>query len=220
MYFNSREEAGQQLVPLLSNLQGTDVVVVALSEASVPVAVPIAKALHAQLSVLVSRPVNLPSSTTETLGAITQDGTFVVSDEYSASEAEEMEQEFHGFIEEEKLRQMHIINQLMGHAGVVSPNSLRGHKVLAVSDGLGGISSLDALNSFLKPIHISRLIAAVPVASVEAVDRLHIMFDEIHCLNVTANYLATDHYYNDQPPPAEEEVERLLRENQPAAPTV
>jgi predicted phosphoribosyltransferase len=53
----------------------------------------------------------------------------------------------------------------------------------------------------LKPIDYDRLIVATPFASVQAVDRMHIMADEIYCMNVLANYIETDHYYdtNDMP---------------------
>jgi putative phosphoribosyl transferase len=35
-----------------------------------------------------------------------------------------------------------------------------------------------------------------PVASVEAVDRMHVLADELHVLNVVENYIDTNHYYD------------------------
>ena len=35
-----------------------------------------------------------------------------------------------------------------------------------------------------------RIIVATPFANIEAVDRMHILTDEIHCLSIIENYIA------------------------------
>ena len=212
MYFESRKQAGEQLASQLKHLRSEDIKIIALNEGGVAVAEPIAATLHSGIWMLLSKPVNLPSSQTETIGAIVQDGTFVSDDSLSDVEVEEIEDEFHGFIDEEKLRQMHDINQLIGEVGIVEPAVLKGHKVLAVSDGLPGLSQLDALESFLKPITIKKLIIATPMATVAAVDKMHIMFDEIYCLNVIDNFLTVDHYYNETSAPNHEQAMATIKE--------
>ena len=47
---------------------------------------------------------------------------------------------------------------------------------------------------------------ATPVASVQAVDKLHMLADELHILDVKDNYLGTDHYYNNNTVPSHEET--------------
>lgn len=212
MYFESRATAGEQLAQLLNHLRYENTAVVALSEGGVAIGAPIARALHSTLSILISRPINLPSAAEETIGAVSQDGSFVFDDQYSAGEAEELAGEFHGYIEQEKIRQLHDINALASEVGVVGPDLLRGHILIAVSDGLAGTSSLEALQAFVRPIKLERMVAAVPVASVKAVDAMHIMFDEIHCLYVTDNYLETDHYYNDEAPPDHDSAMAIIRQ--------
>lgn len=204
MYFKSRRAAGEELAVRLKHLRFENTVIIALTEGGVEVAEPIAIALHSTIWLMVSRPVNLPSSAAETIGSIVQDGSFVTNDSYSEAEAEEIKTEFHGFIEEEKLRQLHDINHLIGEVGIVSASVLKGHTVIAVSDGFASLSQLEALESFMKPINIVRLVAAVPLASVDAVDKMHILCDEIHCLNVLDNFLTVDHYYDETPPPTHE----------------
>ncbi len=83
---------------------------------------------------------------------------------------------------------------------------LRDHTVILVSDGLDSGASLDVAVDFLKPIRIRRLVVATPVASVQAVDKLHMLADELHILDVKDNYLGTDHYYNNNTVPSHEET--------------
>jgi putative phosphoribosyl transferase len=50
------------------------------------------------------------------------------------------------------------------------------------------------------------LVIAAPVASIAAVDKLHMVADELHILDVKENYLGTDHYYNQNTIPTHEET--------------
>jgi predicted phosphoribosyltransferase len=81
-----------------------------------------------------------------------------------------------------------------------------------VSDGLSNGFSLDIAAEFLKPIHVSRLIVATPMASVQAVDRMHILADEIFCLSVIEDYITTDHYYDTQDVPSHDLVVKTIEQ--------
>ena len=104
------------------------------------------------------------------------------------------------------------INQLLGAGGIVDETMLREHNVILVSDGLSSGASLDAAADFLKPLNIGQLVIAAPIASVEAVDRAHIVGDELHFLSVTDNYLDTDHYYDVNDVPSHEATIAALNE--------
>jgi len=87
---------------------------------------------------------------------------------------------------------------------------LYGHNVILVSDGLNSGISLDAAQDFLKPIKIERLIIVTPLATVQAVDRMHIIADEIVCLDVVENYMNTNHYYDDNKLPSHETIVKTI----------
>ena len=71
-------------------------------------------------------------------------------------------------------------------------------------------SVLDAAVDFLKPIRIHRLVVAAPVASIQVVDKVHLLADELHILDVKSNYIGTDHYFNVNDVPSHEEtVEKI-----------
>ena len=51
---------------------------------------------------------------------------------------------------------------------------------------------------------------AAPVASIQVVDKVHLLADELHILDVKSNYIGTDHYFNVNDVPSHEEtVEKI-----------
>ena len=95
---------------------------------------------------------------------------------------------------------------MLGDGGLIDSDLLRDHTVILISDGLDNGVSLDIAADFLKPIRINRLVVAAPVASVQAINRLHLIADEIHLLDVRENYLGTNHYYNQNDIPSHEDT--------------
>lgn len=205
MYFTDRTQAGRQLAERLFKYRYENCVVVALSTDSVLIAEPIAEALHCIATLFPTEDITLPGEP-DPLGTINQEGGFSYNSELSSGQIEEYSSEFMGYIEEQKVNQYHRINELLGEGGVVDKNLLRDHVIIAVADGLMNGTPLDALTDFLKPIRIQRFVVATPLASVRAVDRMHILADELHVLNVTDNYLDTNHYYDDNTVPSRKEA--------------
>lgn len=92
------------------------------------------------------------------------------------------------------------LNRLVG-SSTIDKKLLRGHNVIVVSDGLPSGFAVDLAYEFLKPIKMEKLVFAVPFASVPAVDRMHVLADDLYCLNVIEDYRETDHYYDQQDVP-------------------
>jgi putative phosphoribosyl transferase len=195
MYFRSRSEAGEQLADRLIKYRFEDCAVVALSANSVVVAEPIAARLHCVLGLFLSESIKIPGEGV-TVGTVDQEGEFTYNSDLTETESGEYYSEYHGYIDDQKREKFEHINKLLGEGGVIDPGLLREHVVILVADGLKTSAKLDAAAEFLKPILMKRLIVVTPVASVLAVDAMHMLADEIHCLSVTENYLATSHYYD------------------------
>lgn len=205
MYFHSRAEAGNKLAERLFQYRYENCAVVALSHGGLAVAEPIAARLHAMLGLLLSDEIGVPGEGVR-MGTINQNGHFVYNHQLSHGEIDDYYSEYHGYFEDQKRVTWQKINHLLADGGALDLGMLREHVVILVSDGLktGGI--LDAAIDFLKPVRLKRLVIVTPVASVSAVDRMHILGDEIHCLGVTENYLSTSHYYDVQDVPSHEEA--------------
>lgn len=195
MYFESRAEAGKllaaQLVPLY---RYESCVVVALSDGAVLVAEQIAMALHSILTMLLIEEIEIPGENAA-LGGVSEGGNFTYNATFSSGEIDEYVSEFHGYLDEQKREAFQRINRLIGDGGTLDHSMLRDHVVILIADGLDSGVALDVAVDFLKPIRIKRLVIASPVASVAAVDKLHILADELHILDVKENYMGTNHYY-------------------------
>jgi putative phosphoribosyl transferase len=211
MYFASRVEAGQKLAAqIVTKYAGKPCAVVGLNDGGVMVGAQIAMRLHCVLTMIMSEPIELPREP-DPIAGIAQDGSFSYNSAYSPGELEDMLSEYHSVIEQEKLQKIQDMHRLVGRGGkLIRKDLLRGHNVILVSDGLSNGFSLDIATEFLKPLSISRLIVATPLASVQAVDRMHILADEIFCLSVVEDYISTDHYYDTQDVPPHELVVKTI----------
>ncbi|MDB5167406.1 MAG: phosphoribosyltransferase [Candidatus Saccharibacteria bacterium] len=196
MYFESRAEAGQKLATeLLEKYRYENCAVVALSDGAVLVGEQIASSLHAVLMMLLTEEIVVPGEG-QSFGAVSQDGGFTYNGMFSTGEVEEYESEFHGYLDEQKREAFQRINRLLGDGGIIDSELLRDHVVILVSDGIDNGSAIDVAIDFMKPIQVKRLVVATPTANVQAVDRLHILADELHILDVKENFMSVDHYYN------------------------
>lgn len=212
MYFSSRIEAGYKLAQEIAPLyRYENTVVVALSDGGVQVGQQIASALHCGLTMLLTEDIQVPGEGVS-FGTLNQSGRFTYNGMFSAGELEDYYSEFHGYLEDQKREKVSKMNMLLGAGGIVDESMLREHVVIIVSDGFANGASLEAAADFLKPLNIERLIIAAPVASVMAVDRMHILADELHVLSVTENYLDTDHYYDVNDVPSHEVTVATLNE--------
>lgn len=206
MYFESRAQAGEILAAeLFETYRYDNCVVVALSDGAVLVGEQIAEKLHCILTMLLVENIEVPGEGTS-FGGVSQDGGFTYNGMFSAGEIEEYNSEFHGYLEEQKRQAFQRINRLLGDGGLIDSNMLRDHVVILVADGLDTGASLDAAVDFLKPIRIKRLIIASPVSTVQAVDRVHILADELHILDVKSNFMGVDHYYEHNDIPCHEDT--------------
>jgi putative phosphoribosyl transferase len=212
MYFHSRAEAGQKLAAELTQYVRSDCIVVALDYGGVVIGQQIAMVLQCQLTMLLSQAITLPGEHL-TIGTVNQNGGFIYNQAMSEGEIDEYYSEFHGYIEEQKREKFAALNRLLSGTGIVEAHSLKNKIVILVSDGFKTGIALDSAMEFLKPVKLNKLIIAVPVASVPAVDRMHILADELHCLSVKENYVSTDHYYDVDDRPNHETAQVIIAQS-------
>ena len=211
MYFDDRKQAGELLADELEKkYRYENAIVLSLSDGGIVVGEQIARRLHCSLSMLYTDTITLPDSFHTEVGTIDQAGNVTYDNMIPTGQLDEFITEFHGSFDQQKIESMHKLNSLVGAHGKTDPSILRGHHVIVVTDGAKTGAQFDAALSYLKPIAIESVVAAVPVASVTAIDRLHVLFDELHCLNVAANFISTDHYYEDESIPEHDVLMRSI----------
>lgn len=213
MYFENRQQAGVILAQqLLEKYRYENSAVLAISFGGVLVGELIAQLLHCPISVLISEGIDVPGEGLQ-IGSVTQTGQFSYNDNLSRFEINEYRNEFYNYFEEQKRSIFQKINRMIGDGGLCDRQLLKGRNVILVSDGFDDETLLGAVLDFLKPVMIERLIAVAPVASVRAVNRLHVMVDEINILDVKQNFFEINHYYEDNDLPSKEEIIERINQN-------
>jgi putative phosphoribosyl transferase len=215
--FRDRLEAGQVLAEALAEYRGSDAVVLGIPRGGVPVAAEVARALDAELDVIVARKLGSPVSPELAMGAVTANGgrflnedvirELRVSEQYlERVTAEEMEEARR---REERFR-----------AGK-PPASFRDRVVIIVDDGLATGATMRAAVRSVKQSQPERVIVAVPVGSPEACAALRGEADEVVCPYEPEVFWAIGYFYAHFEPTEDAEVQRLLeaahRERQAAA---
>lgn len=209
-YFQSRKDAGALLAGKLTQYASENCAVVALNEGGVLVGAEIAKCLHSALYLLASEDIVLPREPIP-IATMSSAGTFSYNSSLSFGELEEFTGDYRSLIDQKRMEAFQHLNRLVGKDGEIKKKLLKRHIVILVSDGLNNALSLDVAADFIKSIAVKKIIVATPLASIPAVDRMHILADEIFCLGIVENYLSTEHYYEDNTIPDHTTVVEIMK---------
>jgi len=189
--------------------KGEKCAVVAMDDGGAVIGAQIAKELQCVLTLINSAEIKLPLEPNAVAG-ITSEGTFTYNDSYSQGELYEMLIENRGFVEQEKIRQMHELNHLLSGGGTIKRELLNDHNIILTSDGLKSGFEIDLAYEYLKPVLVKKVIFAIALSNVTAVDRMHVLGDEIYCLDVIDEYMYTDHYYDKRDIPEHRQVLKIV----------
>lgn len=183
-------------------------VVVALSEAGLAVGYQIAVNLHTALRRLLMKTIHIDDESID-YATIMPGGVVAINPSLSESEQSYYYGEYAGWLEEQIREGILSIDRLMG-TDEVSPENMRGYNVILTDDGINNSTKLEAALTWLKPARVDKVVLACPVISVPALDRAHILCDELHILGVAANYISTEHYYEEDDAPDSELARRMI----------
>ena len=191
--FRDRTDAGRQLAGHVAHLRDEQVVVVGLPRGGVPVAEPVANALHAPLDVILVRKLGVPTQPELGMGAIGEDGVRVLNDEIvrmahvtdeelavvEARERTELERRAHRY--------------RAGRARV----PLVGRVVVVVDDGIATGSTATAACQVARAEGARRVVLAVPVAPHDWTSRLAGAADELISVSTPRRFSAIGQFYGD-----------------------
>jgi len=205
--FTDRRDAGRQLADRLSTWAGRDdVVVLALPRGGVPVAFEVATALHAPLDVLPVCKVGMPWQPELALGALSSNGAQYV-DQALAREAgitpSRLENELEDAREELARREAR-------YRGSRAPVPVAGRVAIVVDDGLATGASLKAATLALASLRPARIVAALPVAPMDAERRVGDAVDELACVQKPLSFMSVGQFYADFGQTSDAEVSELL----------
>ena len=215
MRFIDRQEAGRKLAALLAGRAGSDALVVALPRGGVPVAAEVARALGAELDVLVVRKLGAPSQPELGMGAIAEGGAVFVDRDVVRMLGVGADQ-LSRIAERESIE---LDRRARLYRGGRPFPDLAGRTAVLVDDGIATGGSVRAAIRALRELHPARLILAVPVMASSLVPEFHQLVDDLVCVTAPDDLGAVGFWYQDFRQVGDDEVLALLAEARtPAAP--
>jgi putative phosphoribosyl transferase len=214
MIFANRSQAGRILAGRLEKYAGRDdVVVLGIPRGGIPVAFEVAQALHAPLDIFLLRKLGVPGHEEFAFGAIASGGVRVLDRRIlralliSAADVDAVTA---------RVRQ-ELKRRELTYRGDRPPLSVTGKTVILVDDGIATGASLLAGIHALRELRPARIVIAVPVASLQALDRLAYEVDEVVCEAMPEEFAAVGQFYHDFSQTGDDQVIDLLSRNQKAA---
>ena len=204
MRFNNRVEAGKSLAEALKTYKGEDVVIYALPRGGVVLGYEIAKELNAPLDLVITRKIGYPGNEECAVCAVAEDGHMIcdqavaprLDKEWLKRQAEKEMQEAR------RRREVYLKDR--------EPISADGRIAIIVDDGIAtGLTILLAIRE-LRHQNPKKIVVAVPVASVDASERIREEADELVALDVPIYFQAVGAYYSDFPQLEDDEVIKLM----------
>lgn len=206
--FRDRQEAGQLLGRELNNLRGQKAVVLGIPRGGIIVARELARALEADLDIVLSHKLRTPGHPELAMGSVAEDGKLFLNEmvirELSVDRA---------YIQQEKAQQLMEIARRSKLIRKIQPKvPLEGRLVIVTDDGVATGATTQAALWAVRGENPKKLIAAVPVSSEETIGRLAEDVDEIICLRAPPFFAAVGQFYTQFDPIEDEEVLKILRE--------
>lgn len=206
--FRNRIEAGQLLARhLRKELAQANLAVVALPRGGVVIGFEIAKLLSIPLEILLIRKIGVPGEPELALGAVASGGLIFLNEDLIKHQGIDAES-----VNRLKLNALRELTRRESrYESLIRTESLRDKDLLIVDDGIATGASIEVAIRALKPIGPKSIAIAVPVASLQAVERLHRVVDRIYALQTPQQLGAIGEFYEEFEEVTDEDVLTMMQ---------
>jgi putative phosphoribosyl transferase len=181
--------------------------VLAIPRGGVPVAAEVAHHLGTELDVVITRKLGVPDEPELAMGALTADGGLYVNQD-TVTGHEVSDEQLAAVIahetEQARARERYF-------RGERPRPQINNRTVIVIDDGLATGSTMRATLRALRLHHPARLIAAMPIGSVDGCEDLRGDADEVVCLYEPEPFMSVGTHYGDFRAPEDEEVRQILQ---------
>lgn len=205
--FHDRADAGRALAVAVRGRALLRPLVLGLPRGGVPVACEVAKAINAELDVLVVRKLGVPQQPELAFGAIASGGVRVFNDDVLRM-LPELDDEAVDRIVARELPE--LARREAAFRGDRPYPAFEKRDVVLVDDGLATGATMRAAVQAVRRGNPRRVLVAVPTGSPEAVKRISGEADDVICLDMPAHFVAVGSYYERFDQTTDGEVRRLL----------
>ncbi len=207
--FRDRREAGMLLAAELSTWRGRSAVVLGIPRGGMVVAAELARALDAELDIVLAHKLRTPGQAELAMGSVSEDGKLFLNLE--VVQALDIGDDY---IQQEKARQMAEIARRTGLFRRARPKvDLAGRNVIVTDDGVATGATNQAALWAVRLEKPARLVAAIPVGPEDTIVRLADDVDEMVCLRTPPFFSAVGQFYASFDPVDDEEVLKILEAN-------
>ena len=193
--FLDRREAGQRLAQRLAAMDLHQPLVFALPRGGVPVGVEVAQKLNAGLDVVLVRKIGAPGNPEVALGAIVEgnEAQVVINEDIrqmSGADTDFLESAYAEQLAELERRRKRYV----GDRKRLNP---KGRTVVVVDDGLATGATMKAALTAMHRHGAARIVVALPVAPVRALQELADLADDVVCLVPATEFRGVGGFYRD-----------------------
>jgi predicted phosphoribosyltransferase len=206
--FDDRASAGRQLAAELTEHQGRQPVILGVPRGGVIVAREVAHALGGVLDVVLAHKLGAPGHAELALGSVAENGKLFLNATVVASIGID-----DSYIEAERVRQLAQIRRRTEMIRRVRPKvPLKGKIVIVTDDGVATGATTQAALWAVRLEQPEKLVAAFPVGPEDTIIKLAELVDDMVCLRCPPSFFAVGQFYNHFSPVEDEDMLRVLAE--------
>jgi predicted phosphoribosyltransferase len=204
--FRNREDAAVRLAQALQARTFLDPLVLAIPRGGVVLGAVLARALGAELDVVLARKLRTPGKPELAIGAVAEGGKV-----YLNHHAQELTGAVGDYLVEERDRQRAEIARRQKRFRAARPAApVSGRSVILTDDGIATGSTMIAALKAIRGQQPHELIVAVPVAVPDRLEEVRQWCDEVVCLAQPEDFWAVGQFYEDFTQVTDEQVVALL----------
>lgn len=202
--FHDREDAGKKLAHALQNYKNKKPLILAIPRGGVEVGYQVARNLHAEFSIIVTRKLPYPDNPEAGFGAIAEDGSLFLLEEATQWLPEDTIQQIIQEQTQEVQRRIIVLRQ-----GKPLP-AISGKTVILVDDGIAMGSTMHAAVLLCQKKKAKHIVVAAPVSDERVAREFEQIVDDVVILEKPLFFHAVAEVYRHWHDVSDEEVLNLL----------